>query len=80
MSDFTSDAGYSQEVIDQANALKDAGNKYLGDHKYAMAAEKYSEAIELYPLSPIFFSNRAQALIKLESYGLAIQDANEAIK
>lgn len=59
--------------------LKEQGNKLLLDHKYALAAEKYAEAIDLYPTA-ILFSNRAQALIKIELYGLAIQDANNAIR
>lgn len=67
------------EIIAQANALKDEGNEFLKAHKYAQAAEKYTAAIELQPTA-IFYSNRAQAMIKLESYGLAIQDANEALK
>eukprot|EP01038_Epipyxis_sp_PR26KG_P016451 gene16451-22434_t len=66
-------------VIAIANALKDEGNALLVIHKYSLAAEKYSEAINLNPTA-IFYSNRAQALIKLESYGLAIEDANEALK
>ena len=62
-----------------ANDLKTEGNGFLAKHKYATAAEKYTLAIDLLP-SAILYSNRAQALIKLESYGLAIQDANDAIK
>jgi serine/threonine-protein phosphatase 5 len=67
------------EIIQRANALKDEGNALLGHGRYGHAAEKYTEAIALYPTA-IFYSNRAQALIKLESYGQAIQDANEALK
>ena len=71
---------YSAETIEEANKLKDKGNSYLAVHKYALAAESYCAAIDMYPLSAIFFANRAQAFIKLESYGLAISDANSAIK
>jgi serine/threonine-protein phosphatase 5 len=39
---------------------------------------KYSEAIDTVPTA-VFYSNRAMAMIKLESYGLAISDAVEAI-
>jgi serine/threonine-protein phosphatase 5 len=42
------------------------------------AAEKYTEAIKLYPTA-VFYSNRSMAMIKMECYGLAINDANEAI-
>ena len=59
--------------------VKDEGNVLLSQHRYALAAEKYSAAIEIFP-DPIYFSNRAQAMIKLESYGAAIADANESIK
>jgi serine/threonine-protein phosphatase 5 len=65
--------------VSTANNLKDEGNKLLVNFKYALAAEKYTVAIDLHP-SAILYSNRAQALIKIESYGLAIQDANEAIR
>lgn len=62
-----------------AEELKNEGNKLLVNHKYALAATKYTSAIEILP-SAILYANRAQALIKIESYGLAIQDANDAIK
>jgi serine/threonine-protein phosphatase 5 len=71
---------YDEATIAAANALKDEGNTLLATGKFSHAAEKYSEAILLYPQSAIYYSNRAQALIKLENYGLAIQDANDALK
>mmetsp|Transcript_22696 Transcript_22696/g.38393 ORF Transcript_22696/g.38393 Transcript_22696/m.38393 type:complete len:496 (+) Transcript_22696:77-1564(+) len=66
------------EVLAAANALKDEGNTFLMEKKYSSAAQKYSEAIEMRPTA-VFYSNRAMAMIKLESYGSAILDANEAI-
>lgn len=63
----------------EAQTLKEQGNQLLSNFKYSLAAEKYTEAIELAPTA-ILLSNRAQALIKTESYGLAIQDANKAIR
>ena len=42
------------------NALKEEGNAYLVLHKYALAADKYTEAISLLPNS-IYYSNRKQA-------------------
>jgi hypothetical protein len=68
-----------EDVKRRADALKAEGNDLLSKHDYAGAAEKYSAAIDLLPTA-IFYSNRAQALIKIESYGLAIQDANDALK
>lgn len=78
-SEVTNSRGPTEDVVARANALKDEGNNLLNVFKYSLAAGKYSEAIDLNPTA-IFYSNRAQALIKLESYGLAIQDANEALK
>jgi serine/threonine-protein phosphatase 5 len=66
------------EVLAAANALKDEGNTFLQQKQYSSAAQKYSEAIELRPTA-VFYSNRAMAMIKLESYGSAILDANESI-
>ena len=48
------------------------------EKKYGQAASKYTEAIDMHPTA-VFYSNRAMAMIKLESYGVAIADANEAI-
>lgn len=69
----------SEDVMARANALKEEGNTLLQEFQYPEAAEKYSQAIELFPTA-IFYANRAQALIKMESYGSAIEDANEAIR
>lgn len=68
----------SPEIIQRANQLKDEGNAYLQQNKFSLAAEKYTEAIALYPTA-IFYSNRAQAQIKLEGYGMAIADADMAL-
>ena len=94
MSDFKTDA------IDQANALKEEGNKFLSglsslslsaivvfliylfyslkEHKFELAVKKYTAALDACPTA-IIYSNRAMAYIKMENYGLAIQDAREAI-
>ena len=72
----------NKEVDDatfRANSLKEEGNFYLSSHLYQSAIDKYTQAIEILPTS-IYLSNRAQAYIKLEQYGSAIEDANEAIK
>jgi serine/threonine-protein phosphatase 5 len=67
------------ESLAEANKLKDEGNKFLQIARFNQAAEKYSGAIDIIPTA-IYYSNRAQALIKMECYGLAISDANEALK
>ena len=60
-------------------ALKDEGNELLKNGKFAQAAQKHTEAINIFPTA-VLYSNRAQAMIKTESYGLAISDADSAIR
>ena len=67
------------DPVSAALRLKEQGNKLLSNFKFTLAAEKYTEAINL-NRTAILLSNRAQALIKIEAYGLAIIDANEAIR
>lgn len=47
--------------------------------KYPSAVALYTQAIELHPTA-IFLANRAMAYIRMESYGLAIADADRAIE
>lgn len=64
---------------EEALKLKDEGNAFLKEHKFNEAIESYTKAIEVDPSNPIFYSNRAQVHIKLESYGLAIADCDAAL-
>ncbi|GAB5033816.1 serine threonine-protein phosphatase 5 [Nannochloropsis oceanica] len=64
--------------MDAATALKDEGNKALQENHFEKATELYSQAIELHPTA-ILYSNRALAAIRMENYGMAIQDAEAAI-
>ena len=63
-----------------AEFFKKNANALFGQLKYSEAAEEYSKAIELDPSVPVYWANRAFANIKLENYGYAIMDAEEAIK
>lgn len=60
--------------------FKDQGNTFLKDKHFNEAIEAYTKAIELDNQNPIFFSNRAQVHIRLENYGSAILDCDEALK
>jgi len=65
---------------DQKSAeLKQQANDFLSAGKYLQAIRLYSEALEHTPTNAIILSNRAQAFLKVENYGLAIVDANAAI-
>ena len=64
----------------EAVALKDKGNQAFKDHDWPKAIDFYSKAIDKYDKDPAFYSNRAQANIKLEAYGYAIADATKALE
>lgn len=49
-------------------------------HKYVLAIELYTRAIELDRRNPVYWANRAYARIKLEEYASAVQDASKAIE
>lgn len=46
--------------VDEANALKNEGNKAFAAHDWRTAIEFYTKAIELNDKEPTFYSNRAQ--------------------
>ncbi len=61
-------------------ALKDQGNAALMAGHYNEAIHLYSMGLSHLPNNAIILSNRALAYIKVENYGLAIQDATHAIE
>ena len=62
-------------------ALKDEGNQASLAGRILNAIELYTQACECAPKpNAIILSNRAQAYIKVENYGLAILDATAAIE
>ncbi|KAI9760213.1 MAG: hypothetical protein M4579_001829 [Chaenotheca gracillima] len=65
---------------EDAVALKQKGNKAFAEHDWDGAIDYYTQAIEKYDQDASFFSNRAQANIKVEAYGYAIADATKAIE
>ena len=67
-------------AIEDAVALKNKGNDAFKAHDWPTAIEFYTKAIEANDKEPSFYTNRAQANIKLEAYGYAIADATSAIE
>ena len=67
---------------DEAKALelKDHGNAQLKIGHFLEAINFYSEALEYSPTNAVILSNRAQAYIKVENYGLAMADADAALE
>ena len=68
------------DAEEKALALKEKANAELTKGHILQAVELYSEALEYQPTNAILLSNRALAYIKLENYGLALQDSDHAIK
>ncbi len=64
----------------EAQKFKNIGNELLKTTDFEGAIENYTKAIELNPTVEIYFSNRAQAHIKMENYGLAISDSTKSIE
>ena len=66
-------------VDEDAVAMKNKGNEAFKNKDWPTAIEHYTKAINLNDKEPSFYTNRAQANIKLEAYGYAIADATHAI-
>jgi serine/threonine-protein phosphatase 5 len=69
----------TEEATQKGLELKDLGNTHLNSGHYTEAIHLYSTALSHLPSNAIILSNRALAYIKIENYGLAIQDATSAI-
>ncbi|ORZ33942.1 Metallo-dependent phosphatase-like protein [Catenaria anguillulae PL171] len=70
----------SPEVIARAEALKVEANKLFKDHHFQAAISAYDQAIELNPNVAAYYSNRALAHIRMESFGYAVSDADKALE
>ena len=74
------DKSAEEGSAEKALELKDQGNQQLMKGHFLEAIGLYSEALEYAPTSAIILSNRAQAYIKVENYGLAMNDATAALE
>ncbi|KAJ3354112.1 Serine/threonine-protein phosphatase 5 [Allomyces javanicus] len=72
--------GAQSENQIRAEALKNEANKLFAEKHYEAAIKQYTEAIEADPTVPAFYTNRALAYIRTESFGLALSDADKAIE
>ena len=71
------------ESLQLAEKLKQEGNIFFQNNKFMDAFNKYSDAINLKvetKNNAVYYSNRAYVNLKLENYGSAIEDVNNAIK
>lgn len=72
------DSGSTPEEL--SLKLKEEGNAALTAGHFTDATRLYSQALKHTPNNAVLLSNRAFVYIKIESYGLAIEDATNAIK
>jgi small glutamine-rich tetratricopeptide repeat-containing protein alpha len=63
----------------QAEKLKQSGNSLMSGQKYSEAIKAYTDAIELDPFNPIYYSNRAAAHSSAGDHLAAVGDADKAI-
>lgn len=73
-------SGWShEERLTAALQAKEQGNSSFVQGKYESAKVNYSRAIHLDPTVAVYFSNRAACELKLEQFGLAIEDAGTCL-
>ncbi|KAK0389162.1 hypothetical protein NLU13_2737 [Sarocladium strictum] len=65
-------------AADEAEAYKAAGNRFFKEKNYTKAIEQYSKAVDLFPDSPTFLSNRAAAYMSNGQYEAALEDCSRA--
>ncbi|AMD22700.1 HHL070Cp [Eremothecium sinecaudum] len=63
----------------KAENLKDEGNTCFRKNDYRAALELYKEACKCDPGNPVYYSNMAMTLIKLEIWPEAINACNEGL-
>jgi len=65
---------------EMADKFKEEGNIKLLERKYQDAISSYTKAIELFPHSAIYYSNRAASYSHVGEHAKAVDDCNNAIK
>ena len=69
-----------EERKSEAERLKNEANSLFINEHYEEAVKKYSEAIKLNEKVSTYFSNRAEAYLRLERYGEALEDCRSALE
>ena len=60
--------------------FKENGNKAFRQRKYEEAIEEYTFALQVNDTNPVFYTNRAQAFLRLGKAMFAAQDCRHALK
>lgn len=69
-----------ENARDEANKKKNEAQQLEREGKFEEALEKYNEAINLFPLSGIFFASRADCYLKMKKPNAAIKDCDKSIE
>lgn len=70
----------SPERKDEAESLKNDGNRLMKEEKYQEALNVYNKAISLDATNPVFYCNRAAAFSRLGDYYRAAEDCKMSLK
>lgn len=68
------------ESKQEAENLKNEGNRLMKEEKYNEALVSYGRAIALDASNPIYYCNRAAAFSRLGDYQKAVDDCNQALR
>ncbi|KAG5984757.1 hypothetical protein E4U55_003269 [Claviceps digitariae] len=63
---------------DDAESYKAAGNRFFKERNYTKAIEQYTKAVDLFPDSSTYLSNRAAAYMSNAQYAAALDDCSRA--
>lgn len=78
--DVSDSADGEKKDLEAAEAAKNEGNDLFKVSRFAEAVAKYNAAIDLNPVVPAYYTNRAFCHLKMENHGLAIADSTVAIE
>lgn len=73
-------AAPSERERQEAAEFKSQGNAHISAGRNQEAVHAYTQAIQLDPTVPVYFCNRAAALLKLQRYQEALEDCVKTLQ
>uniref|UniRef100_A0A336K8R8 CSON000625 protein n=1 Tax=Culicoides sonorensis TaxID=179676 RepID=A0A336K8R8_CULSO len=70
----------SPERKEEAEGMKNEGNRLMKEEKYQEAINMYNKAIALDATNPVFYCNRAAAFSRIGDYNRAAEDCKMSLK
>lgn len=68
-----------QTEVERAEEFKQQGNEHFKRKEFVKAIECYSKAINLNPIDPSYYANRAACYLGLNKFHKCIEDCNETL-